>query len=280
MKESHCLSIMVLGTLFLFWSQGVPADGYTLKYKLDKGKVLRYSNTMTQQISQEIMGMKNEGSTTISSEVTVTGEGETADGNIAAVVTYDSITIDLTSPMGNSNLHNPPAWIGKRVRKVIDSSGDQISTQNLDTFSSPGPGQELPTAIEFFFNLPKDEVFLNQSAMVFDEDAFEISGLKVSPKSEMEYTVLGEEKLRGYDCVKIAVKGGVGLTGEGQNSGMDMKLNGDGTMEGTLYFAPKEGLLVMMESSSTVETQVNITGPQEMTIPQTQSVKSKMELIK
>lgn len=275
MKRSTCLSTMLFCALVLTGSRGISADGYSLKYQFKKGDKLRYSANVDQQMSQAGMDI----STVISSELTVTGEGETDDGNLSLVVTYDSVTVDINSPMGNNQLNNPPSLVGKRVRKVIDSSGDQISTENLDTFGSLG-GQDFPTANEFLINLPKDEIFLNQSALVIDEDTFDSGGLKISPKSEIEYTVLGEETVMGYNCVKVGIKGGVGLSGEGQNNGMDMKLEGDGQLEGSFHFAPKEGVLVRMESTVNIEAQVNLTGPQTMNMPMTMKTASKMELIK
>ncbi|MCH7675328.1 hypothetical protein IH879_10300, partial [candidate division KSB1 bacterium] len=113
-----------------------------------------------------------------------------------------------------------------------------------------------------------------------DVDSLNSFGGTVVSKSDMEFTLLGKEKKLGYDCLKIDVKGTVNVEGDGSMQGMKFFMEGDGDFQRTIYFAPKEGLLVAAENQTDMEMTAAFTGQMSMTIPITQSVKSTITLIK
>jgi hypothetical protein len=56
-------------------------------------------------------------------------------------------------------------------------------------------------------------------------------------------------------------------------------IEGSGKSNGTLFFDPTDGLPVAEESTLDLELTIAVTGQQNMTIPQTQSMKTTMVLL-
>ena len=105
-------------------------------------------------------------------------------------------------------------------------------------------------------------------------------GGKMVVSSHVTYTLVEPTERFGYKCYKITSKGTTSYQGKGQMMGMSMFTEGTGTVNGTIYFAPEEGILVESESTSQQELTSAVTGQQNMTIPISQSVKSSTTLQK
>jgi len=61
--------------------------------------------------------------------------------------------------------------------------------------------------------------------------------------------------------------------------GAEIVLEGEGNVEGLIYFDHSRGVLVFVESSTDQNTTIAITGPANMTIPQVTIVKSSLSLL-
>jgi hypothetical protein len=68
------------------------------------------------------------------------------------------------------------------------------------------------------------------------------------------------------------------LKGIGTQMGMEMEMEGTGKNEGYFYYDPGTFMVVSSEDQSEMEINVSVTGPQNMTIPMTQSVKTMVTL--
>ncbi|MCH8874555.1 hypothetical protein IH824_17625 [candidate division KSB1 bacterium] len=231
---------------------------------------------------QEIMGSEVESTTQSKAKIKITSEGENKDGNLTYLMVYESMVIELLSSMMDSTFKDPEGLIGKRVRKTITPNGDQIESVELDSIKLgllAHAGGSLASGREFFPNLPDGELKMGEKVSVTDVDSLDtLGGTRVS-KAEMEFTLMGKETKFGYDCLKIDVKGTVTLEGDGTMQGMKFFIEGDGDFQRTLYFAPKEGLLVAADNQADIEMTAAITGQVSMTIPITQSMKSNITLV-
>ncbi len=228
--------------------------------------------------------MGSEVETTIQSKakIKITSEGENKEGNLTYVMVYESMVIELLSSIMDSTFKDPAGLIGKRVRKTITPNGDQIESVELDSIKLGILGQAggLTSGREFLPNLPEDELKMGQAVSQTDVDSLNTMGGTTVSKSEAKFTLIGNETKFGYDCLKIDVKGTVNVEGDGLMQGMKIFIEGDGDFQRTLYFAPKEGVLVFSEDQTDIEMTFAITGQVSMTIPITTSVKSNITLVK
>ena len=64
------------------------------------------------------------------------------------------------------------------------------------------------------------------------------------------------------------------IKGKGTQMGMEMFIEGTGKTQGFYYFDPKISLIVYSEDNTEMDMNVAVSGPQNMTIPMTQSMKT------
>ncbi len=258
------------------------SDSYKLRYKMTKGTVLYYKMDSKMESLQEMMGSEVEANSKSNANVKIISEGENKDGNLTFLMVYESMLFEMITSMMDSTFKDPAGLIGKRVRKTITPYGDQIKSVELDSIKlgllSRGGG--LASGREFLPNLPGSELKMGEKVSVTDVDSLDTLGGTTVSKAEMEFTLTGKETKFGYDCLKIDVKGTVTLEGDGTMQGMKFFIEGDGDFQRTLYFAPKEGLLVAADNQTDIEMTVAVTGQMQMTIPITQSQTSNMTLLK
>jgi len=283
MKSRYLVLFGIAAVLLnLNFNSGYASDSNKLRYKMKKGTTLNYTMESTMESLQEVMGSEIESTIQSKAKIKITSEGQNKDGNLIFIMVYESMVIELLSSMMDSTFEDPEGLLGKRVRKTITPSGDQIESVELDSIKLGMlvQGGGLSSSREFLPNLPEGELKMGQTVSQTDVDSLNTFGGTTVSKSEVEFTLIGNETKLGYDCLKIAVKGTVNLEGDGSMQGMKFFIEGDGDFQSTLYFAPKEGLLVAAEKQTDIEMTAAVTGQMSMTIPITQSVKSIITLVK
>ncbi len=270
--------------LNLNFNSGHASDSNKLTYKMKKGATLNYTMESKNESLQEFMGSEVETTIQSKAKIKITSEGENKEGNLTYVMVYESMVIELLSSVMDSTFKDPAGLIGKRVRKTITPNGDQIESVELDSIKlgmlALAQSGGFSSKREFFPNLPENELKMGEKVSMTDVDSVDSFGGTIVNKSDMEFTLLGKEKKLGYDCLKIDVKGTVNVEGDGFMQGMKIFIEGDGDFQRTLYFAPKEGVLVFSEDQTDIEMTFAITGQVSMTIPITTSVKSNITLVK
>ncbi len=283
MKSRYLVLFGIAAVLLnLNFNSGYASDSNKLRYKMKKGTTLNYTMESTMESLQEVMGSEIESTTQSKAKIKITSEGQNKNGNLIFIMVYESMVIELLSSMMDSTFEDPEGLLGKRVRKTITPSGDQIESVELDSIKLGMlvQGGGLSSSREFLPNLPEGELKMGQTVSQTDVDSLNTFGGTTVSKSEIEFTLIGNETKLGYDCLKIAVKGTVNLEGDGSMQGMKFFIEGDGDFQSTLYFAPKEGFLVAAEKQTDIEMTAAVTGQMSMTIPITQSVKSIIILVK
>ncbi|MBI4867604.1 MAG: hypothetical protein HY816_11685 [Candidatus Wallbacteria bacterium] len=140
----------------------------------------------------------------------------------------------------------------------IDSGSINVNNQ---TSVLPNVGQTVKTSLKKNGEIVNSSGFgpninLNQMQLVFPDQALEVgsswkSTMEPSPAVpvtlEVEYKVLGFEKIRDFECIKLAssVRSGPKSTIEG----LQLKVQADGN----IYYAHKEGKMVKNDVKSTME---------------------------
>ena len=276
-KDRIFVSILSLATCLILLA--VSGDSYLLKYKMEKGSILKYEvvSNMEQNIE---MGSEQISTTESKQVVQITSEGMNDAGNLVYIMKITSMNMHIQNPMMDSTLVDLPGVIGKRIRKEIVPSGDQVQSTEIDTFELEGLlAQNFRPNSEFLPNLPTAEIAEATKLTVDDVDTNETMGGSIVAKSSIEYTLQGKEAFHGHNCIKLSIDGIVDVEGTGKTQGMKFFVEGDGTVTGTLFFAPDEGLLVLAESESIMEMTLAVTGQENMTIPITQITDSKITLL-
>jgi hypothetical protein len=104
-------------------------------------------------------------------------------------------------------------------------------------------------------------------------------GGDVTMVTDYSYTVSEIVDYNGYSCLKIVCPLKIKMVGQGVQMGQEFKISGRGEGDGTFYFAQDKGILVGYETSNTTNVYFDFTA-MEMTIPSTNTISSKVELVK
>ncbi|RMF58325.1 MAG: hypothetical protein D6743_17805 [Calditrichaeota bacterium] len=274
--------VLVFSLLTLAFAARVfTGQGYRLVYKMNKGDTLKYSQSSEMEQVQEMMGTEQKVGSTSDTAIKLVCENRGANGDLTLVMTYESFKVAVTSAVLDSTFDNPGGIVGKRVKKFVRPNGDQIKSVELDSIKILPVNRGFSSEQEFLPNLPDEALEMGKPVTRSDVDTSHTLGGTTVVTSEVQYTLLGKEAKAGYDCVKLGLKGTVDIDGSGKlPQGFELFFEGDGSIEGTIYFAPKEGILVSSENKTDIEMTAALKGQQNMTIPITQSVKSTLNLIK
>jgi hypothetical protein len=277
MKRSS-IQLAVGCVLFITWSQHLvavpPGEGIQLIYKLEKGKSYVYETKAEIHSAQTVMG--NEVTATINSysRLRFTVDDVDSDGNMTLTSSFDSVAVRIHSPQMDSTLVNPFGIVGKRAKDIVSRYGEIIRTTTIDSLLIPmNLGIRRVSGSTAFTDFGENVVKVGDSWDRTKTDTVDQMGGKMVVTTKVTYTLLGSVDTLGYDCYKISSKGTSSFEGKGISMGMNMFIEGTGTLNGTVYFAPKEGMLVQSETSSQQELKASMTGQQNMTIPISQTVK-------
>lgn len=267
---------------FILCLSAAAADKKAVRYKMPKGKTLKYTMTSDTEMLQEVMGSEQEVESNSTVKAVLTSDGEDDAGNLVFTLVYDSFVAEIHHVMMDSTVENPEGIVNKRIRKVITPSGDQLESIEIDSiklgmFSQGGFSSDQ----EFLLDFPEAALEMGTPVTRSDVDSTALMGGTMRVQSDVDFTWVGNETMMGFDCMKVELDGTVRLEGNGTMRGMmDIFLEGDGDVTGTAYFAPAEGVLVSYENVGDFEMTIATTGQQNMTIPVTQTTKSTLKLEK
>ncbi|MDZ7290093.1 MAG: hypothetical protein ONB44_11420 [candidate division KSB1 bacterium] len=256
--------------------------GYKLAYRMKKGQSLKYMANLKADQSREMQGQETKSSSEGTTLTRLDVEEVAKNGNITFVYALESFETHVQAPGMDTTFRNPEGLLGKRTRQIISPQGKKIKSVVVDTvklagmLGQLGGGRQSVNLIE----LPEKEVKISESWTTSTTDTITQMGGKVVVTPNTTYTVAGEVDTLGYKCLRIPYAGKVTIKGEGMQMGMNFFIEGEGPTNGTVYFAPKEGLLVAMVSESNMEMTIALTGQMSMTIPQSSSTKISIVLIK
>jgi hypothetical protein len=130
----------------------------------------------------------------------------------------------------------------------------------------------------FFPDLPGERVKIWDTWTTQDTINVKDSGMDVLIVSENLNVLEGYETVNGRDCAKVTTEVKGSVTGEGMQGGANLEFDGDMTGKETWYFDYAEGLFIKSSSDISVVATVSVTGPQEMTIPVSQSMTMTADL--
>lgn len=261
------------------------AGVYKLAFSMKKGQRLKYKMKTSTEQSMEMMGREMSSSVNGATVMHLEVEDVSKTGDITFVYAIDSMQTQVKNAMMgmDSTFINPAGLIGKRTRYTMNAAGKKLSSVIIDSVKLSGVMAQVSGGRQNSFNLIElsgKEMKAGESWTTNKVDTMNQAGGKMMVTTATTYTVGNEVDTLGYKCVRLMTKGKASIKGEGAQMGAKLFFEGEGPTSGVVYFAPKEGLLVAMTSDSDLEMTIAVTGPQNMTIPQTTATKITLALVK
>jgi hypothetical protein len=283
--RSLCFQIRLVILLGFLLSPGVYA-GQKAHYQFEKGKVYKYSTTVESKTAGQMMGQEFSMTSGAALDYSLTA-AEVKDGVYTLILTFDKFHVKINMPMMGftDSTIVMDAYVGKRMKVVVTERGKTISTALIDTIA--------PSRIQAMANLTPMDLFKqlllelpekpldNTSAWKKDiPDTTQRGGVKIVTKNNIQFKVAGAEKKNGFDCLKLTMSGTNIIEGSGSQRGNDVAIDGTNKINGSVFFAPSEGLFVLSEQSNESDMTTTVTGSQTGASTMSISTKMKTEFVK
>jgi hypothetical protein len=261
---------------------GAPSGATTLEYRLPPGTAVTYKST---QGSTQTMQVMNQYMNTDSKKVITFTMAPSAmkDNKQTLTITVDSLLVSMTTPQGDFSA-DVSQTIGKSFDMVLTTLGQELEISGADLIQySLGPAGSRSIKPDFQAAFPDlagrplkaGDTWTNTDTTDVDE-----SGMILKIVTENLNTFVGLEDLSGMKCARITTTSKGTVKGEGEQQGMKVVL--DSQLDGTdiWFFAPDRGLLAKLTSDVSMSGTVAVGGPQGMSIPMKQQMKTEVVLIK
>lgn len=273
---------IIFSSLFLLFAiYGYAQPGNAVQYRLEKGKTYKYATEQNMKMSQEMMGRENVTDVFSTSTIIVEPQEIAENGDVTCFASFGAIVVKVHSTMMDTTIATDN-FVGKRMKLVVTKYGKTINATPIDSFPQSrmmGAGEATARLKRLFFELPAKGVSVGDTWTRTDADTVEQMGGRILVTSTIEYKATGTENVSGRNCLKVTSTGKYSLEGKGTQMGTEYFVSGQGKTEGAFFFAPEEGLMIAAESTNDQESTIAVTGQQNMTIPQTQNIKSKVTLV-
>jgi hypothetical protein len=250
------------------------SDGVILQYRMAEGKAMMYEKTETSTQSMKVMGQAMDTETNKTTAFTVEPKG-LIEGKHGLTITIDSMEAGLKTPQGSFTADTESA-VGESFDMMLSAQGKEMGLDGADgieyNLGMAGTRSIRPDFEAFFPDLPGERVKIWDTWTTQDTIDVADSGMDVRIISENLNVLEGYETVNGRDCAKVTVDVTGSVTGEGMQGGANLEFGGEMTGKETWYFDYAAGVFVKSSSDLSVVATVNISGPQEMTIPVSQSM--------
>jgi hypothetical protein len=216
---------------------------------------------------QEMMGQTQEVNRNASQHITLKIDSQAGDV-LGFAITVDSSKAD--SPEAQAQTQG---IVGKTVTGTVSRQGE-VLTFTAPTDSAVGDA-EFRNLKQFFIRLPDNPT---RGTTVVDTlaDTINTQGMQIAQFVVMTSTVAGDTTINGEKAIILERTGNMSLSGDGEQGGQELVMDGTGTVTGTLYVGATGLLSGEMENSAQMSVSVPAAS---MTIPITQTATSKFERV-
>lgn len=244
------------------------SDGIKLEYNFPEGKPLSFSNVTSMAQTIDFNGQSMQVNVFVLQAATVTGKGK-EDGNLKLEVKIDTMSQQVESPNGSAGgLMNDA--MGKSFSMKLSTWGKETDLSDAEKIAITMEGVQTNASqsfLDYFPDLPLKPVKPGDTWITYDTIKTKSSTASMTQiiKSENKYE--GIEKMEGFDCAKITSTISGTRDQTSQTQGMDVATTGTFTGTSELWFAVKEGYHIKNTGRSKLTGNVEISGPQNMTMP-------------
>ncbi|MCX6286293.1 MAG: hypothetical protein NTY96_04205 [Bacteroidetes bacterium] len=277
MKTKSVMMIVAL-VLVMINVQVRAQEKFKLGYKMEKGKTYRYGQTNIIETTQEMGGQEMKMNTDAHSILKYDIESVSAEGTMSLVYSYEEVKFHMKG-MGRDTTMDMKDTANKLVRAQLTIIGKLIKEPSKDTAKTGKSSLSMGSlATVNFTRLPDHEVGIGEKWSRVSTDTTDMGEGQIVYKKNIEYILTGKETKGTHECVKIEYKGTMEITGKMKQMGMDLVMEGNGDMSGTVWFDPVLGLMIDGLDNNTVDITMALTGQQQMTIPMTQKMTTTQSL--
>lgn len=278
---SKTLCLMLLSVAVIASSYG----GEKLRYQMNQGSTYKY--ILTGDTKSKVQAMGQDMATNVGNYfgISVTVEKTGPDG-LSLIAKVDTNVSRIESMMMKDSAMVMKEINGKRVRLMLTPLGKVYKTVAVDSIA-PSRAMQMMGSVnpadfmrQLFVKLPEQAVGVGDTWKYTTPDTISAQGMSLITKPDMQFKIVGTETLKGYDCLKITFEGAGTVYGTGSRQGMEMVVDGTTKSKGTTYFAPKEGLLVSVQTETSSDMNISGTGEQMFTATQSSTSTQKMMLVK
>ncbi len=248
-------------------------ESVMLKYGMKAGTAFQQEMEITQNTVQSMMGqeIKVVGQIKALNEMKV--EAVSPEGNATILMTVMDLSISQ-SAMGKDTTMRFEG-MKDAVRGVYSPEGKMISSVKVDSSKAAAVINQLePGRLRM---LPGKQVKVGETwSESYTETKKAASGTPFGLDMDIanEYTLASKEIRDGKEVYKITSTGTIAVTGKGNQMGMEMFVEGNAKVQGYSLFDPARKMIVYTEDDTEMELSIAVSGPQNMTIPMTQSIKT------
>jgi hypothetical protein len=244
-----------------------------LKYNFVQGKTYIQSTQMTQNIVQTMGAQEIKILSEVKAKNELLVENVENDGTASVLLSSSDISVH-SSVMGRDTTLNYND-LKDKVRIKFSDTGKSLSSEKVDSSDVSAVVSQFDMGK--FRNLPGKPVKIGekwQDKTVDIKNPSSGNPFTIEVNSDTEYTFTGKETVDGNEYLKISFSGNMTVTGKGTQMGMEMFIEGTGKNEGFSYYDSKTLMIVSSDENTEMNMNVAVSGPQNMTIPMTQSIKT------
>jgi hypothetical protein len=260
---------------------GDPQRGIVLQYRLANGQVLKYRTSGRQAESTEVMGQKIDVESKAESTYSLRSIG-LEEGNLQLEVAIEAMSLHSKSPQREFSPDLSPV-IGKKFVMILSPLGEELDVSGAESIQYDGATGKRNIASRFqtiFPNPAGRPVMIGDSWTTQDAIVEKGESGRITIRFQNDHTLAGFETVGGFECARVLAKVTGDVEGDGNQGGATYTIKGRYKGEDTWYFSYKEGRLVKLLSSGVIEATVNVTNPQNMTIPTKQELESEITLVR
>jgi hypothetical protein len=267
LKQS--LIFLLLAISGFAFSQGT----VDLKYNFVKGKTFVQNTQIIQNIVQTMGAQEIKILSEVKAKSELFVENVENDGSASLLVSASDISVRSSAMGRDTTLHYKD--LKDKVRIKVANTGKSLSTEKVDSSDVSAVVNQLePGKLKF---LPGKLVKTGdkwQDKSVEHKNPTSGNPFTIDISSDIEYTLSGNETVNGKEIMKIVYNGTMTVNGKGTQMGMEMFIEGTGKNEGFYFYDSKTGLIVSSDENTEMNMNIAVSGPQNMTIPMTQVIKT------
>lgn len=261
------LRMFLLSSLLVFV---VFAGGDKLRYQLSKGAKAKYTITDDTKSRQQMMGQDMADTSWSYFALSFVGEDAGKNGELVMTVKVDSNLQKIYSSTMKDTSRVMKEINNKKMLLVMTPVGKTLKTEQIDQIPQAQAMMRGTNPVDMlkrlFIELPEKEVGAGDTWKNTTPDTALMRGMKIITKPDITFKIAGSEKSGGYDCLKITFEGTSSQYGTSSQQGTELVIDGTVKTKGTLYFAPKDSMMVNVEQMSTSDMNFSGTGEHMFTI--------------
>lgn len=249
MSGKRQLASLILAGLCIitFIMTGCTKDRVSIEYRLPEGDVSQYKITSTSITDSTSSDGKNH-LVRSKTEATITQKVTNVDrdGNRILEVTYNDVKV-TTEQEGKSRLNHDFRMTGKTYQMKISKNGELREFQDRKV----NPGQSIGLLNQMDLILPEKVTKIGDSwtSQEAGITSMPIPGgaISMEKKQDCTYTLEKLEKIENLECAKILINSTVTERVKPGAEKPGYQAKGDGSIQGRVYFATKEGKIIKAE---------------------------------